>query len=95
MLIHNNESLHYVIVFKKKESIIMYDSDSGKYELKYPELKKDFANIIFQVSKTKTKIKYNKQKIDLQSIDLIFLFVCIFLHLCIIGLSTLFANVFN
>ncbi len=91
MLIHKNELMHYVIVFKKKESIIIYDSDSGKYELKYAEFKKDFANIIFQVS----KIKYNKQKIDLQSIDLKFLFACIFLHLCIIGLSTLFANVFN
>lgn len=95
LLIRKNELMHYVIIFKTKTHIVMFDSDSGKYELKYNELKKDFSNIVFQISKSKTNIKYTKQKIDLQSIDFKFLIICMFLHLAIIGLSTLFANVFN
>lgn len=95
LLINKNELMHYVIVFKKKDSLILFDSDLGKNEFKYQEFRKNYANIVFNISKMKSSISYTSPKINLQTIDLKFLLICIFLHFCIIGLSTLFANVFN
>lgn len=95
MLINKNQGMHYIIVYKKKDYLKIYDSDSGIFELQYNQFKEKFAGIIFDVSKSKVNIKYKSQKIDLQNIDLKYFAVTLGIHILIIGLSTLFANVFN
>ncbi len=95
MLINKNQGMHYIIVYKKKDCLKIYDSDSGVFELQYNQFKEKFAGIIFDVSKLKVNIKYKSQKIDLQNIDLKYFAVTLGIHILIIGLSTLFANVFN
>lgn len=95
LLIQKNDLMHYIIIYKTRQEIVVYDSDSGKYQLLYNQFKKYFAGIVFEVSKSKVKIKYDKQKINLYSIDLKFLLICLLLHMCVIGFSTLFANILN
>lgn len=95
LLVNKGANMHYLIVYKTKKYLEVYDSLSGKYQTTYKEFEKDFAGIIFQITKSKTKIKYNKKKIDLQSIDLKYLLINLLIHFLIIGLSTLFANLFN
>lgn len=81
MLINKNQGMHYIIVYKKKDCLKIYDSDSGIFELQYNQFKEKFAGIIFDVSKSKVNIKYKSQKIDLQNIDLKYFAVTLGIHI--------------
>lgn len=95
MLINKNQTMHYIIVFKKKDFLKVYDSDSGVFELEYNQFKEKFAGIVFDISKSKVNINYKSQKINLQNVDFKFFSITLAVHFLIILLSTLFANILN